>query len=124
MFFFHCLVLRPQPAHNGRNSLPRGRRLPRLFGRPFAATASERTDMADKLETRRKAENHFTASEQRDAFVKSELAKESAAFDARTAKLRALRLAKEAADKIEQDRLDALNPPKAKTAKKKKAAAR
>ncbi len=70
---------------------------------------------------RRKADNHFTATEQRDAMIKSDLAKERTAFDARTIKLRALRMAKEAADKEEADRLAALAPPKA---KKKKAAAK
>jgi hypothetical protein len=38
----------------------------------------------------------FTASEQRDKLVWAEIAKERAAFDAKTAKLKALRLAQEA----------------------------
>ena len=38
----------------------------------------------------------FTASEQRDKLVWAEIAKERAAFDAKTARLKALRLAKEA----------------------------
>jgi len=54
------------------------------------------SDIRDNV--RRKANTHFTASEQRDAMVKKELEMERAAFDNRTAKLRALRLAKEAAD--------------------------
>ena len=41
--------------------------------------------MADKSAARTRAETHFSASEQRDAMVKDQLAKESAAFDARTA---------------------------------------
>ena len=55
------------------------------------------TDIRDSV--RRKANTHFTASEQRDAMVKKELEMERTAFDNRTAKLRALRLAKEAADR-------------------------
>jgi hypothetical protein len=38
----------------------------------------------------------FTASEQRDKLVWAEIAKERAAFDAKTARLRALRLARDA----------------------------
>jgi hypothetical protein len=38
----------------------------------------------------------FTASEQRDKLVWAEIAKERAAFDAKTARLKALRMAKEA----------------------------
>jgi hypothetical protein len=47
---------------------------------------------------RKKAETHFQAWESRTALVKQELAAERAATDAKTARLRALRLAKEAAD--------------------------
>jgi hypothetical protein len=47
---------------------------------------------------RRKANTSFTASEVRDALVKKELLAERTAFEAKTAKLRALRLAKEEAD--------------------------
>jgi len=54
----------------------------------------ERRDQA-----RRKAQNHFAASEQRDALVRKEIEKERALSAAKTAKLRALRLAKEAMDK-------------------------
>lgn len=50
---------------------------------------------------RGKAQKYFTQSEQRDTLVKQEIEKERAAFDARTAKLRALRLAKEAAEKAD-----------------------
>lgn len=38
----------------------------------------------------------FTASEQRDKLVWAEIAKERAAFDAKTARLKALRMAREA----------------------------
>jgi hypothetical protein len=48
---------------------------------------------------RRKAANYFTQAEQRDKLVRQEIEKERAASAAKTAKLRALRLAKEAADK-------------------------
>lgn len=41
----------------------------------------------------------LSASEERDRLIKEQIEKDRAAFDARTAKLRALRLAKEAADK-------------------------
>jgi hypothetical protein len=67
---------------------------------------------------RRKAQTHFTASEQRDALVKQEIEKERAALAARTAKLKALRLAKEAEDKAEADREAALHPPKPKARSK------
>ncbi|HSZ74353.1 MAG TPA: hypothetical protein VK779_06005, partial [Rhizomicrobium sp.] len=57
---------------------------------------------------RRKAQNHFEAAETRTNLVKQIVAAESAALDARTKKLRALRLAKEEADRAEA----LLNPPK------------
>ena len=55
---------------------------------------------------RRKANNHFAAAEARDTLVKNELEKERAAFETKTAKLKALRLAKEASDQVENDRLE------------------
>ena len=69
----------------------------------------------DRDGARRKAQNHFAASEVRDTLVKQEVARERAQNDAKTAKLRALRLAKEEADR-EAAKLAALNapPPKAK----------
>lgn len=67
---------------------------------------------------RGKAQKYFTQSEQRDTLVKQEIEKERAALDARTAKLRALRLAKEAADQQEADRIAAEQPPKTKSAKR------
>jgi colicin import membrane protein len=67
------------------------------------------TAMANPTEVRdnarRKANNHFTAAEARDTLVKNELQKERAAFETKTAKLKALRLAKEAADAVEEERL-------------------
>jgi hypothetical protein len=66
------------------------------------ANTDERRDQA-----RRKAQNHFAASEQRDASVRKEIEKERAVSAAKTAKLRALRLAKEASDKEAAGRLAA-----------------
>lgn len=56
--------------------------------------------MSDSIKDmiRRKPGTTFTASEARDALVKKQLEVERHAFEARTAKLRMLRLAKEAAD--------------------------
>ena len=65
------------------------------------ANSEERRDQA-----RRKAQNHFAASEQRDALVRKEIEKERAVSAAKTAKLRALRLAKEASEKEAADRLE------------------
>lgn len=61
---------------------------------------NERRDAA-----RRTAQSHFTHTERRDELVRAEIAKERAAVDAKTAKLRALRLAKEASEKAEAERL-------------------
>ena len=82
---------------------------------------SERFSMADsgdksKLPLNR-AQAAFKASEQRDILVRKEIEKERAAVEAKTIRLKALRLAKEAADKIDA----AAQPPKPK--KKKGAAA-
>jgi hypothetical protein len=74
----------------------------------------ERRDQA-----RKKAQNHFAASEQRDALVRKELEKERASSAAKTAKLRALRLAKEASEKEAADKLQVEKPQ----VKSKKAAA-
>lgn len=56
---------------------------------------------------RRNAQSHFTHTERRDELVRQEIEKERAAVDAKTAKLKALRLAKEASDKAEAERLAA-----------------
>ena len=76
-------------------------------------------DTSTRNAARTRAQNHFTASEQRDTTVKQMIAAEAAARDAKTAKLRALRFAKEAEDR-ETARLEALNAPP-KPAKKKRA---
>ncbi len=62
---------------------------------------------SEKRETaRRNAANHFAAAEKRDTEVRAEIARQQAADAAKTAKLRALRLAKE-----EEDRLAAAAAP-------------
>ncbi len=71
---------------------------------------------------RRKPGTTFTASEARDALVKRELEAERHAFEAKTAKLRALRLAKEAADAALAVKLAAEAPPPKKAPARKKAA--
>lgn len=82
------------------------------------------TDDRTTSSLKRKGQGVFTASEQRDALVKQEIEKERAALAARTAKLKALRLAKEAEERAEAERQAAANPPKPKAkAKAKKAPA-
>jgi hypothetical protein len=66
---------------------------------------------------RRKAQDHFTAAERRDSDVRQEIARQQANAAAQIAKLRALRLAKEEADRIEA----ANAPPPAPKSRKKKA---
>lgn len=56
---------------------------------------------SDRNDPQNRAQAVFTASEQRDKSVRAEIEKERAATDAKTARLRALRLAKEAADAAE-----------------------
>jgi hypothetical protein len=56
---------------------------------------------------RRKASNYFAQAEQREKTARQEIDKERAASAAKTAKLRALRLAKEAADKEAEQALAA-----------------
>lgn len=70
---------------------------------------------APKQDTaRRTADNYFVAWERRTTLVKQQVATESAANDAKTAKLRVLRLAKEAADR----EAELLNPAPKKPVKK------
>jgi len=59
---------------------------------------------------RKAAQTHFTQSEQRDKAIKQEIEKERAASAAKTAKLRALRLAKEAVEREEAERRKAEAP--------------
>jgi hypothetical protein len=66
---------------------------------------------------RRKANSHFAVWEQRTALVKQLVAAESSANDAKTARLRALRLAKEMADK-KAEAADAAAAPKRRAKKR------
>ncbi len=79
--------------------------------------------MAEPDIARRKTGTTFTASEARDAMVKKALEAERNAFEAKTAKLRALRLAKEAADAAQAIKL-AAEAPALIAAPKKKATAK
>ncbi len=81
--------------------------------------------MSDPLKdpSRRRPGQPFTASEARDALVKRELEAQRQAFEAKTAKLRALRLAKEAADAALAVKLAAEAPAKKLSAKRKTAKA-
>ena len=88
---------------------------PLKYIRPKAAKDIQ---MADKTAARSRAETLFTASEMRDSAVKAQLEKERAATDAKTVRLRALRLAKEEADRVAQAEHDALHPPAPKRSKK------
>lgn len=66
------------------------------------------SDPSERREAlRRNAQSHFTHSERRDELVRQEIEKERAALDAKTAKLRALRLAKEATERAEAERVAA-----------------
>lgn len=62
-------------------------------------TSNSNSNPDRKSSARKRAQNHFQAAEVRDTLVRQMIAKERAASDAKTAKLRALRLAKEAADR-------------------------
>jgi len=56
---------------------------------------------------RNRAQAHFRSSQQRAGAIRAEIEKEREAIDAKTAKLRALRLAREAGEKAEAERLAA-----------------
>jgi uncharacterized membrane protein YgaE (UPF0421/DUF939 family) len=64
---------------------------------------------AKREATRKNAQDHFAASQRRDLEVRKELDRQQAAATAQIAKLRALRLAKEEADRVEA----AAKPPAA-----------
>jgi hypothetical protein len=68
---------------------------------------------------RKRAQNHFQVAETRDAAVKAEIERERKVSDAKTAKLRALRLAKEESDREAAAIAAANAPPKTVKAKKK-----
>ena len=71
----------------------------------------------NKNDARTRALNQFFASDRRDELAKAEIAKQRAAANANTARLRALRLAKEEADRLAKIEFDAANPPRARKAK-------
>ena len=77
--------------------------------------------MNNKSPARSRADIQF-ASQSRDLQIKSEIAKERASVDARTVKLRALRLARDAELAAEKAKAEALNPPKLKKPRVKKPA--
>jgi hypothetical protein len=58
---------------------------------------------AQREKARKKAQDHFAAAEKRDTEVRKELERERAAAMAQMAKLRALRLAKEEAERNTDD---------------------
>ena len=66
-------------------------------------TVSDKTDRSAPSAARAKAQALFAAHDQRTALVKDMVAKENEASDRKTAKLRALRLAKEADDRAHAD---------------------
>jgi hypothetical protein len=78
--------------------------------------------MNDKNAARARAEAVFSASEMRDAAVKEEIARQRAATDAKTARLRALRLAREAEEAEARARDPAPTPKKKKKAHRSTAA--
>lgn len=82
-------------------------------------TVSDKTDRSAPSVARAKAQALFSAHDQRTALVKDMVAKENEASDRKTAKLRALRLAKEADDKAHADLTDApAKPAKRRTPRK------
>jgi hypothetical protein len=80
--------------------------------------------MSNSPNARNRAQSHFKTSEQREDAIRTEIRKERAAVDAKTARLKALRLAKEAEEQVEADRVAAVKSeekariPVAKSAKK------
>lgn len=73
----------------------------------------------DRDGARKKAQNHFVVREKRDSAIRQEIDRQRADTDAKTAKLRALRLAKEEIDR-ETVRLATLDAPAAKPKKLRK----
>lgn len=71
---------------------------------------SQLADPKSQQSARSKASNFFTQADQRDNSVRVELEKERAAQAAKTAKLRQLRLAKEAAEKEAKPELAQAEP--------------
>lgn len=77
---------------------------------------------SNKTQARTRAQEQFAKVTQRDTEVRKEREKEQSATATKIAKLRALRLAKEAEDKKTADAEALANPPKKKPVKKKVAA--
>jgi hypothetical protein len=69
---------------------------------------------------RQRAQNYFTQTEKRDAMVREEVEKERNVAAAKTAKLKALRLAKEAEERVEAARVALTTPPKKAPVKRKR----
>jgi hypothetical protein len=69
---------------------------------------------------RQRAQNYFTQTEKRDAMVREEVEKERNVAAAKTAKLKALRLAKEAEERAEAARVALTTPPKKAPVKRKR----
>jgi hypothetical protein len=69
---------------------------------------------------RKAAQTHFTSSDQRDKAIKQEIEKERAASAAKTARLRALRLAKEATEREEAEKRKAAEPKPAQPSPRRK----
>lgn len=66
-----------------------------------------------------RAQNHFAKADQRDVLVREEMTRARTVFDTKTAKLKALRLAKEEAERIAAAEAP---PPAAKARKPRKKA--
>jgi len=69
---------------------------------------------------RQRAQNYFTQTEKRDAMVREEVEKERNVAAAKTAKLKALRLAREAQEREEAARVALTTPPKKTPVKRKR----
>jgi hypothetical protein len=61
--------------------------------------------MTSTPSARSRAQSHFKSPQQRDDAVRDQIEKDRAVVDAKTARLKALRMAKQAEEKIEADRL-------------------
>ncbi len=61
--------------------------------------------MSSTPSARSRAQSHFKSPQQRDDAVRDQIEKERAVVDAKTARLKALRMARQAEEKIEADRL-------------------
>lgn len=87
----------------------------------FNSLTSGTRSQSDRDAARGRAQKHFTSPTARDAAVMDEIARENAARDAKTEKLKALRLAKEQDDAAKAAAEALANPPKVKKATRAKA---